>query len=140
MGTLYDQPPRKHHHEDGRKWLEHMKGLAQESNLSVDQVIAALSVREAIRRNNLYVDNGDIWDEQIAGIGHILRDALDAWSEAQVAPEPEPEVDPPHIQEQIREVERIIIEREWHQWTEVAVGNETMGAILMAIDAFRNTP
>jgi hypothetical protein len=41
-------------------------------------VISASRVLELKRQNELYVNNGDAFDEQIAGIGELLQKLSDA--------------------------------------------------------------
>lgn len=76
MGTLYDQPHRNYRgieaEHDLDVVLKEMIRLSKEYGVSVTDVIALANVMELKRRNSLFVDNGNIFDEQMAGIGHIL--------------------------------------------------------------------
>ncbi len=76
MGTLYDQPNRDYREVEAESDLEivlkEMIRLSKEHGVSVADVIATANVMELKRRNNLFVDNGNIFDEQIAGIGQTL--------------------------------------------------------------------
>jgi len=77
MGTLFDQPPRKHFRisdDELEGWVSIALKLASEYEIGVADVIAAKAALEAERRNDLYAHNGDIFDEQIAGIGDLLQD------------------------------------------------------------------
>lgn len=48
--------------------------MSKKHKVTVTDVIAAANVLELRRKNDLDVDNGNIFDEQMAGIGHILND------------------------------------------------------------------
>jgi hypothetical protein len=77
MGTLFDQPVRKDLKvSDSSMYdlLSAVKRHASEHDLTVDQVLQAYKIKELERNNNLIVSNGNIYDEQIAGIGEILRE------------------------------------------------------------------
>ena len=76
MGTLYSQQPRKSHEiTEGQldSFLAFVSGLAQKHKVPVADVVASARVLELRRANDLYVGNGDIFDEQIAGIGQELQ-------------------------------------------------------------------
>lgn len=47
--------------------------LAKKHGVSVADVIAAARVLEVARTNNLYVANGETFDEQVAGVGEELQ-------------------------------------------------------------------
>ena len=77
MGTLFEQPVRDRQHVTARDVLDHidtMKNVAREADISLDQAIEVWRVMEQARANNLAVSNGDIHDEQMAGIGIGLED------------------------------------------------------------------
>ena len=95
MGTLQNQPPRPYMSVNVSAMsstsggvtfmaeeLLQMKRVAEQAGCTLDQVLQLRQIREDERRNDLYVANGDIWDEQIAGIGEILSGIVDALSEA----------------------------------------------------------
>lgn len=77
MGTLYDQDPRDYRRID-ENYIDSFLGMAvkmsKKHKISVAEVISAASALELRRKNDLAVDNGNIFDEQMAGIGHILKD------------------------------------------------------------------
>lgn len=77
MGTLFDQDPRDYRRID-TDYIDSFLGMAVEMSkkhkVTVTDVIAAANVLELRRKNDLDVDNGNIFDEQMAGIGHILND------------------------------------------------------------------
>ena len=52
--------------------------IAKESSLPIETVIEAARVLEMKRANDLQVANGDIFDEQIAGIGEVLQQIVAA--------------------------------------------------------------
>jgi hypothetical protein len=77
MGTLFHQEPRNWRsitESDIKEHIEMIKQLAKETKLTVDQVIKVEELLELERRNNLYVSNGDIHDEQMQGLGEILQE------------------------------------------------------------------
>lgn len=76
MGTLFNQPKRKYQsissdHLDS--FIQDIASLSKKHGISVSDAIAAARVLELSRQNDLYVSNGDIFDEQIAGIGELLE-------------------------------------------------------------------
>ena len=77
MGTLFDQDPRDYRRID-TDYIDAFLGMAvkmsKKHNVTVAEVIAAANVLELRRKNDLAVDNGNIFDEQMAGIGRILTD------------------------------------------------------------------
>ena len=80
MGTLFKQDPRKSFNvskSDVEEFLEEVKTVARESNINIPDVIETYRVLENRRRNNLYHYNGDVFDEQIAGIGEIFKDFVE---------------------------------------------------------------
>jgi len=76
MGTLYSQAERESYRvsdNDLDSFVGAAVKLARKHGVSVTDVIAAARVLEVERSNNLYVANGDAFDEQIAGIGEELQ-------------------------------------------------------------------
>ena len=76
MGTLYDQQPRDYKSvsiDYVGDFLTEVLGLAKKHKVNVADVIEAHKVLELKRRNDLYVANGDIYDEQMAGIGKEIE-------------------------------------------------------------------
>ncbi len=81
MGTLYDQQPRDYkpvsiEHVGG--FLNEVSELVKKHKVSVADVIEAHKVLELKRRNDLYVANGDIYDELMAGIGKEIQKVADS--------------------------------------------------------------
>ncbi|MTJ51266.1 hypothetical protein FJR38_00470 [Anabaena sp. UHCC 0253] len=77
MGTLFNQEPRNYRHcENTESYIENTIKLSKKYKITIDQVIAIEQLLECKRRNDLYVDNGDIHDEQMAGIGELLRNLV----------------------------------------------------------------
>lgn len=72
MGTLHQQEPREWAHVRGDDAVADVIRLAGKFNLPVEQVTAILDMAERRRANDLAVMNGDIWDEQISGMGQLL--------------------------------------------------------------------
>jgi hypothetical protein len=84
MGTLFDQPERDQHRVRSdyvHGFLAEASKIAKEHGIEVRDVIAAKHALEIERANDLRAADGNVFDEQIAGIGEILsgiRAALDA--------------------------------------------------------------
>ena len=77
MGTLFDQPVRDHHEIKESVILDNIdmiKRIKEKTNLSIDQIIHLLDIMSRERSNDLYKANGDIFDEQMSGIGHLLQE------------------------------------------------------------------
>ena len=75
MGTLQSQPARNYRHMGMTEVMSEIKDIqsvAKNANVTFDQALRVFELLELRRRNSLFVDNGNIWDEQIAGIGQIL--------------------------------------------------------------------
>jgi hypothetical protein len=79
LGTLFDQPERQQCVVDQNQiedFLENAVELSKKHKVSVTDVIAAREVLELKRKNDLYVRNGDVFDEQLAGFGDLLRELI----------------------------------------------------------------
>lgn len=75
MGTLGNQPERKHHDDyDITAALKHVRAIAKENGFTPDQILKMWEILELQRRNNIAVDDGDFRDEQAGGFGDLLRD------------------------------------------------------------------
>jgi hypothetical protein len=77
MGTLFNQSPRNYREYNENKieeFLETVLSLSQKYKIPTNEVIHAVEVLEIRRRNDLYVANGDTFDEQMAGLGNLLQD------------------------------------------------------------------
>ena len=75
MGTLYDQPPREMKSvslQNVEYFLQDVATLAKKHKLEKTDIIEVYKLMELSRKNDLFVANGDIHDEQMAGIGNIL--------------------------------------------------------------------
>ena len=76
MGTLFSQAERKWcvvSTADLDEFLSLAVDLAKKNKVAVSDVIKAKEVLEMQRRNDLYVNNGDTFDEQMMGIGELLQ-------------------------------------------------------------------
>jgi len=76
LGTLFSQSERNYRRvsaTDVDDFLADVLKIAKKHNVSVTDVLSAKSALEAERRNDLYVANGDAFDEQIGGIGQLLQ-------------------------------------------------------------------
>ncbi|MCX5846686.1 MAG: hypothetical protein NTW12_10100 [Deltaproteobacteria bacterium] len=81
MGTLFKQPERNHRVIkllDIEDFLENAIKVSKEKKVSVSDVIEAKKVLELQRKNDLYVENGDTHDEQMSGIGELLKELIQA--------------------------------------------------------------
>lgn len=59
------------------QFLNSVSELAEEHNLEKKDIIEAYKVVELRRKNNLFVSNGDIHDEQIKFISSLLKQISD---------------------------------------------------------------
>ena len=76
MGTLFNEPSRNYFDIDFKyvkSDCEKIKKIAKETGLSVADVIEVYKIKTQNRSIDCYVDNGDIWDEQMAGFGELFR-------------------------------------------------------------------
>jgi len=84
MGTLFDQTPRNLHFIDYDKLKNRLKDyikIANELKCSLSDVIEADKVLELDRKNNVYIENGDIHDEQMAGFGLLIKELINTLKE-----------------------------------------------------------
>ncbi len=76
MGTLYTQAVRKDEEIYGEaidNFFEKVLRLAKKHNIKEQDIIEGLKVLELKRKNNLFRNNGDIHDEQMAGMGKEIQ-------------------------------------------------------------------
>ena len=76
MGTLFHQRERDWLNvtDDGvERFLEYAITLSKKYKVKVSDVLEVYKVLEMQRANDLYVKNGDAFDEQMAGIGKLLQ-------------------------------------------------------------------
>ena len=76
MGTLHNQPERKPlriTEDDMYDEIHDIKKISEVTGLSFEQVLSVYKLLELRRKNDLYLHNGDAFDEQISGIGSILE-------------------------------------------------------------------
>ena len=81
MGTITDQPERDPNHVTATDVLDRidiMNSVAREANVTFDQAVAVWRVMEQARSNNLAVANGDVHDEQMAGMYEAACDLTGA--------------------------------------------------------------
>lgn len=79
MGTLKEQDPRNFRHikySDIVDFITEAKSIAKDEDISLELVFEAYRIKEVERRNNLFVDNGNIFDEQMAGFGGLLESLI----------------------------------------------------------------
>ena len=80
MGTLLKQPPRLRldvSAEDVEHFLDDVKRISKVKDMPVAEVLTAFQIKELQRQNTLSVNNSDVFDEQMMGIGERL-DTLNA--------------------------------------------------------------
>ena len=76
MGTLFNEPPRNYFEIDFKyvkSACEEIQKIAKETKMSVADVIEVYKIKTQNRSIDCYVDNGDIWDEQMAGFGELFK-------------------------------------------------------------------
>ncbi|MBR8534413.1 hypothetical protein KDU71_02490 [Carboxylicivirga sediminis] len=86
MGTLQQQPPRNYSKIDENRletFIEEINEVAQNTGVSLETALKAREILEIERRNDLFVANGDIHDEQMGGFGDLLENLTNAISELQ---------------------------------------------------------
>lgn len=79
MGTLMDQSPRKYCTVDKNNianFINMCCNIAEKEGVDIDVVLESAKILEMGRRNDLYVKNGDAFDEQMAGFGEILKELV----------------------------------------------------------------
>ena len=72
MGTLLEQPVRRDQEYSENIEIEKVKTLSYKHEISIQETIDILKFLEMKRQNDLYQANGDIHDEQMAGLGELL--------------------------------------------------------------------
>jgi len=75
MGTLLNQKERDYLQLDEEvinQRIISLKSIASKHKISLENVLKLMSTMEQERANNLYVANGDIKDEQLAGFGELF--------------------------------------------------------------------
>jgi len=81
MGTLYSQSERDYKEIDihsKNEFFREVLELSKEHKIGADNIIEGLKVLELRRQNDLYVSNGDIHDEQMAGLGEEFQNISSA--------------------------------------------------------------
>ena len=81
MGTIYDQPVRQSltvSTHDLEAKITSYRLVAGKTQCPFEMVVAIADICERERTNNLYQHNGDVHDEQMAGIAELLKDLVSA--------------------------------------------------------------
>ncbi len=76
MWTLYNQPERKNYEydfEDINILIDEIKTISKIKKLDYNQVLETYKYLEDKRRNDLYLANWDIFDEQISWFWQIIE-------------------------------------------------------------------
>jgi len=83
MGTLFHQEPRRPLRFNGPKgctenqrivdFIDLLKETAKVHKLTINQTLKVMEILSNERRNDLYYENGDIHDEQMAGLGEVFQ-------------------------------------------------------------------
>lgn len=82
MGTLFEQKSREweSNSEENLDYnIVYLQSKAKEFNLSYAEVLETFRLLELRRKNDLYVMNGDIHDEQMAGLGSLLANIQESF-------------------------------------------------------------
>lgn len=87
MGTLFNQRPRADHDKsitkaDVESLLDEMLDISARYKIPVTYVLSAREILELERRNNLYLQNGDTFDEQMAGFGQLIQELNETFKDA----------------------------------------------------------
>ncbi len=82
MGTLYNQQARqKHDSYDINVFLDKVTEISKKYKMEKKDVISSFKTLEIRRQNDLYLSNGDIYDEQMSGIGQEIKSISSALQE-----------------------------------------------------------
>ncbi|MDD3686863.1 MAG: hypothetical protein PHE56_08870 [Bacteroidales bacterium] len=76
MGTIFHQPERDYNKvtkDQIIKRILEIQNISKETKLNIDQVIKIYEIEQLNRYNDLYVSNGDIFDEQMSGIAFLIQ-------------------------------------------------------------------
>ena len=82
MGTIGNQPARNQFDQDLSSFIDELVELGKKKKLTIDQVIGAYKVLELQRQNNIAIQDGDYFDEQMGGIGDKLSEIASAIRES----------------------------------------------------------
>jgi len=85
MGTLYNQSPRRYNLvecETVERHIEWAAEVAKKHKVPVSDIIEMKKVLEMERQITLSVYDGDAWDEQIGGIGDLIKEFMDFINES----------------------------------------------------------
>lgn len=80
MGTLFNQEPRPFRiitTEDVISFIEDMQKISKKTKLEINEVIKVVEILELRRKNDLFIDDGDTFDEQMSGIGEIMNELVE---------------------------------------------------------------
>lgn len=80
MGTLFDQPGRDSmslEYGDVNEVFNLADKLSANENISIQEAIQIVQISEYSRRTTIMVQNGDVHDEQMAGIGELIKSFVD---------------------------------------------------------------
>lgn len=75
MGTLGNQPPRNGFHYSLTNFIQDVQRASEETGVSFKEALKAAEIIEMQRRNEIYRQNGDYLDGQLAG----FADLIDRW-------------------------------------------------------------
>ena len=81
MVTLFSQQPRNYLDVNADKiedFLDIVSKLSEKYKIPTNEIIYSFEVLELRRKNDLFVQNGDVFDEQMAGFGELLKDLNEA--------------------------------------------------------------
>ena len=98
MGTLFNQLPRKKHQveiQDLMAAADDIKTVAEESGLTTETVAEIYKAEALNRFTECYIENGDVKDEQLMGIGEILEEIAGSIRAVAEAIETKPEGEQP---------------------------------------------
>lgn len=79
MGTLFEQPNREHcfiNEDNINDFFTEVKRVSEQFKMSKTDVIQGFKVLELCRRNELYLNNGDAFDEQMTGFGELFKELI----------------------------------------------------------------
>lgn len=73
MGKLGDQPPRNRFDQNLALFISDIQDAAKKTGISFQDALKAAEILELERRNQLFRQDGDYFDEQMGGFGEIFE-------------------------------------------------------------------
>ena len=85
MGTLFKQEPRRFNHINYGVicgTIDEINKISIDMDITFQQVLDIMNMLEYKRRTDIMIDNGDAFDEQIAGLGELFKRFCSSFEDA----------------------------------------------------------